>query len=281
MDKAVIFGAYEFVGFHVCKRLLDEGYEVKGIHFYIDQSDMVAEKRMEIGRNANFQEQSVDEWLKAEQKGKEKLMILISLYDWYIGCKDSVLADSEWIEKVEQFLRKRKDQQDMVALLLPIQLLANENLSKEEEEIRKCLEKISKHAEARQYFYLPSVYGPWQPPTCLFQKLIEDGACCKPSGNCNYREWRQDVFFIDDLLDPIYQIIESGKNGHYLFESGEQRRWEECLEQLNYKQECSEKGLSSGSRLAKEAVRITVGKLTSVAESLTRQKEHFKRTRQE
>ena len=57
MDKAIIVGVYEFIGFHLCEALLQEGIEVYGVNLPIDTSDhVVDEKRLLIGRNSNFQE---------------------------------------------------------------------------------------------------------------------------------------------------------------------------------------------------------------------------------
>ena len=56
MDKAIIVGVYEFIGFHLCEALLQEGIEVYGVDLPIDTSDhVVNEKRILIGINSNFQ----------------------------------------------------------------------------------------------------------------------------------------------------------------------------------------------------------------------------------
>lgn len=56
MKKAIVFGAYQFLGFHICGALLEEGEEIIGVSFPNIHVDDIEDKRMEIGRNANFSE---------------------------------------------------------------------------------------------------------------------------------------------------------------------------------------------------------------------------------
>ena len=58
MDKVIIVGTYEFIGFQLCLSLLEQGREVIGIHLNTNSKDpFLEEKRFEIGRNSNFTEQ--------------------------------------------------------------------------------------------------------------------------------------------------------------------------------------------------------------------------------
>src|SRR3954447_19141238 len=62
MDKAIIFGIYDFVSFHMGRTLLNKGLEVIGVHIEENsETSSFEEKRMEIGRNANFREISLVE----------------------------------------------------------------------------------------------------------------------------------------------------------------------------------------------------------------------------
>ena len=63
MDRAVIIGTHESFGFYFSTSLLEEGYEVTGVHYVDMDEELVEKKRMEIGRNANFQEVVQKEWL--------------------------------------------------------------------------------------------------------------------------------------------------------------------------------------------------------------------------
>lgn len=68
MDRAVILGTFEFIGFSLCKNLLDQGCEIDGIHFDKEQDDaLIHEKRLTIGRNANFNEKTILHGLNLEK----------------------------------------------------------------------------------------------------------------------------------------------------------------------------------------------------------------------
>jgi hypothetical protein len=55
MDKAIIFGMFDFVNFHVGKTLLNNGIEVKAVNIEeIGNIQFLEEKRFEVGRNANL-----------------------------------------------------------------------------------------------------------------------------------------------------------------------------------------------------------------------------------
>src|SRR4051812_35895178 len=94
MDKAVIFGVFDFVSFHMCKTLLNKGLEVNGVH--IEKMDKVLfqnEKRLEVGRNANFLEQALVEWEKKKEHESMRTMLVISLYDLYMLKKERILLN--------------------------------------------------------------------------------------------------------------------------------------------------------------------------------------------
>ena len=54
MQTSVVMGAFQFVGFHLAKYLLDQGEEVVGIDWGDVSGEAIVDKEMEIGRNSNF-----------------------------------------------------------------------------------------------------------------------------------------------------------------------------------------------------------------------------------
>ncbi|XJZ28173.1 hypothetical protein ACF5W4_05075 [Bacillota bacterium Lsc_1132] len=278
MDKAVIFGAFEFIGFYFCKKMLEMGYEVEGIHFDKEQDGYTEEKRLEVGRNANFQEQTIMEWLKSELQSSEKQTFILNLFDLFMGYKDSILENHQLAEQLADFFSKRNHLNDKIVSVLPIQLLADRSKHVSIERLQHFLEKITVSSEKWQYFYLPTVYGPWQPSTYCFQKSIEDKI--DERKETEDREWTKDALYVDDLLETMLGIIEEGKPGHYLLESGETERWKECAALLHLDEEQQEENQWPDIRLDKHVLRVALPKLTSVSESLAKQKQHLSRMRQ-
>lgn len=64
MDKVLVLGALEELGFEMTALLLEEGHEVIGIHLQTGDETIYNNRRMEIGRNANFEEIGLNEWLQ-------------------------------------------------------------------------------------------------------------------------------------------------------------------------------------------------------------------------
>lgn len=270
MDKAVILGAFEFIGFHMCKKMLDDGYEVKGIHVEKVQSQDEA-KRLEVGRNANFQEQSIEEWLESKREGStEKQTIIISLFDLFMGHKENRLTSSVGLI---DYLNERKKWENTVVLLLPIQLAVQQEALSSLEQVNHFLEKIADDSETLQFVYLPTVYGPWQPSTYAFQKAIEGNMVSIEE--VDEREWTKDAIFIDDLLQKMMEIVEGEEAGHFLLESGEPERWKECADFLHFQHHQRENLETPELTFKSHINRISINKLTPVAESIALQKQHI------
>lgn len=121
MDRAVIIGIYESLGFHFCTSLLEEGYEVTGIQYRNIDEELVEQKRMEIGRNANFQEVLLKEWLPFAEI-QEQSLIIIDFDFFYMRCSSYSLEISKYLQKF--FVhneRNIRDTQSKVICLLPIE----------------------------------------------------------------------------------------------------------------------------------------------------------------
>lgn len=121
MDRAVIIGTYESFGFYFSTSLLEEGYEVTGVHYVDMDEELVEKKRMEIGRNANFQEVIQKEWLPFTEI-QEQTLIIVDLNYFFLSKPDYAMEISENLNK---FLvhneNKIKDTQSKVICLLPIE----------------------------------------------------------------------------------------------------------------------------------------------------------------
>ncbi|MBP2241157.1 hypothetical protein J2Z40_001719 [Cytobacillus eiseniae] len=122
MGNALIIGTFENIGFHFCTSYLEEGYEVIGIQFTSSiEEEILENKRMAIGRNANFIEKSFKEWLPTATIN-ERTSIIIDLYHFHL--RESVLK-LEGSEIIEKFLDKNErainETNSKVIFLLPIQ----------------------------------------------------------------------------------------------------------------------------------------------------------------
>jgi hypothetical protein len=145
MDRAVIIGTYESLGFYFCTSLLEEGYEVTGIHYRNTNEELLEGKRMEIGRNANFQEQFFKEWLPFAEIQVQTLIIIDFNY--------FQLRNSSFSKEISNFLekflihneKKIKDTHSKVICLLPFECHESTN---------EVFNRIIQNVEANNYQYL-------------------------------------------------------------------------------------------------------------------------------
>jgi hypothetical protein len=273
MDKAILFGMFDFVNFHIGKNLLNKGIEVKGIH--VEEKDNIPfleEKKLEVGRNANFIEQSLVEWESVKEKDTERTNFIISIYDLFMSKKDQILQDRTLTKAIIQFLEDNKNNLNIV-VILPIQMLTSTFNGQEMENFVNLIKGIG---ENTQLFYLPAIYGPWQTSAFLFQKVIVS-KYQETNITDEEREWKNDILFINDAIESILDIIESEETGSYLLESGKENHWSECAECLNISEEKAIYNNSKGLLLNSDIVKVTVKRGSSFMESIQEQIQHVER----
>jgi hypothetical protein len=265
MDKAIIFGTYEFVGFHLCQEFLERGYEVTGIFHDYSEESFIDEKRLEIGRNANFTEKIIGEYVVDDASPS---LMIFSLYDLFIGSREK-LINSEDLRKI---ILKTVDTRNQIAYLLPIQLLSQ---SDHMQDLKLFLEDLKGIGKNPQFYYLPSIFGPWQPVTFLFQKSMLNllGENSNPNA---IREWRMDAIFVKDAVKTLIEKMISGNEGHFLLESGIPNQWEDCADFLKIDPQFRESKGCEELELGEHIIHLPVKQGTPFADALRLQRKHLK-----
>jgi hypothetical protein len=267
LDKVCIYGVYEFVGFHLCKRLLEKGFCVEGIHFEQQSDEFLEEKRLEIGRNANFEETV---FANGETKSESE-MIILSLYDLFMTYKESY---EELFPQIVQSINERSNTKSQLIYILPIQLLTNLEDIEGMKEVQNFIDQVKNSDQCIQYFYLPTIFGPWQSGTFLFQRELLN-QFNHLNEKIEIREWLLDAIYIEDLLTPIMKKIESGETGSFLVESGIPKSWELCAEILkldeNIKKGFDHVKLKTDVKMKK----LQLTEVTPYEKSLSDQKKHL------
>ncbi|MCM3602401.1 hypothetical protein M3175_16835 [Robertmurraya korlensis] len=81
MDKVLVLGALGEIGFKMTALLLEEGYEVRGIHLQSGDETVYNNRRMEIGRNANFEEIGLNEWVQQDDLITTSTVVFLNSFD--------------------------------------------------------------------------------------------------------------------------------------------------------------------------------------------------------
>ncbi|HEY2420243.1 MAG TPA: hypothetical protein VGI04_02430 [Neobacillus sp.] len=269
MDKAIILNVFDFVSFHVCKTLLERGIEVKGIQVDdCEKGSFADEKKLEVGRNANFEEQSLVTWANKDKRELANTTIIISLYDIFMLFKEPLLQNETIVSHILKVM-ERSD--DVVSIILPCQMLESPENSSAIMEFHIFLDQALGLRKNLQLLFLPTVYGPWQPETFLFQQSLLT-KINRNQESKGIREETMDAIYIDDAIDLMIDIIETGKPGRYLLESGREKQWDRCAAYLNLGEKIVK--VDQGEHDYSNINRISVKNVTSIEESLAKQTEH-------
>jgi hypothetical protein len=265
MDKAVMIGVFDFVNFHVCKALLDKGIEVRGVDIETEKNELfLTEKKLEIGRNANFSLVTIGDLIAEPQENEA---IVLSIYDLYMQHREELLLN----EKVkDQFM----NHWEQLVILAPSQLLTKTIESEAEAIIQNFMDRIKANNKNLQLLYLPTIYGPWQPETFMFQHSI----LTEMNRNSRFkglREETNDALFVADTVETIIEIADKKEPGKYLIQSGENNQWDLCAAFLKIDHQ-----ISSGRNIEAvedEITKCSVKNTVPISVSLTKQIEHTRR----
>jgi len=263
MDRAIIIGAFEFLGFHFCQTLLEEGYEVVGVHNSKNEEiDFLELKRMAIGRNANFQEESLAQWL-GEAEIDEQTLVIIDYYDLFIRNAPDLPAVNKLMDL---FLSRNeaalKQNHSKVVWLLPIQWLLPEN--------RLELNRIKTYSHR---YFLPSIYGPWQPDTFLLQQGISKD---HSQLTLNKREWIDDCLYIDDIVEEILNMTERREMASLILRSSIDNHWQKCAEFISIPEKFINIRLSDEEAEFKSIERKQVKCKLPISEGIEKQIRHYR-----
>lgn len=226
MDRAIIFGTFEFLGFHFCTTLLERGYEVEGVHIaHVEDDRFLNDMRMEIGRNANFNEVHPRRRLSLADI-REQTLIIIDFYDFYMRNKLELLKKNEsLLELISQNTKILKETDSKIVFLLPAQFMSsaismgNTNIFQNE---------INSH-----HMYLPTIYGPWQSEIFLFQQFLLKNFLPDRMPILSDREWVDDALYVDDVVDSILMVVEKESTATYLLKSEMKDHWQKCADYLS------------------------------------------------
>ncbi|WP_433748890.1 hypothetical protein [Falsibacillus pallidus] len=253
MNHAIVFSAGGFIGFSLCRELLNRGYNVLAIEHTETMQISDESKWMEFGRNANFNFSSLEDW---NGEGKEPFFCFIPYYDFLGegyeeragGIREKIIQNKSWFDKsihqtmILRFISESRVDQDALPNEIPI---PHSNL------------------------FLPTVFGPWQPKEFAYHKLLLDEREGLES-TIDYQEPLKDAFFVDDIAAGIIDHAEKeGKKASLLLTTGEEGRWAEGLRHFGEEAAVDPYQSQKTSHLYKELV---IKSSTTLEEGLQQQR---------
>ncbi|NSL51476.1 NAD-dependent epimerase/dehydratase family protein [Calidifontibacillus erzurumensis] len=248
MKTAIVIGTLGFIGFSLTKRLLDEGYQVVGIDICADGSDLIKEQKLsEIVRNSQF-------YFVNKRIEDVHLPEVADTVDAIYDCMyEQDVQDENVCEKIsvgkstlQKIMKFCAEQHSKFVYLSSFEVFKeNVNLHggdpfliKEPRnaigqlklDLEQEIETFSSSNEGFTYFILrlPTIYGPWQPPSMTFQQLIEGNTA--PTLD----PIQEDAIFIDDLIEILINIdqFHSLENKATVVYSNKKDQWQKAFRLL-------------------------------------------------
>lgn len=274
MDKVIIFGTYHFLGFSLCEKLLEEGIEVCGYRFDDNKNEeFLEEKKLLIGRNANFEEREYGNFKKEkliDESLKSEKVIVISFYDLYFALKGSIFHT---LNKVIEYIKMAENYYSNFKLicLFPINYL-NDFPTK----LKDSIDLIKKKNITVQSIYLPTIFGPWQSSTFLFQQfLLKEYQKAVPK--LDIRESTDDAIYITDVIETIFQLMHSADSADLLIQSSNGKQWIKGAEHFKWEGAVNHQH-SIEVKLIEENIKlINLKDNTSIEDGIEQQKRHLAR----
>ena len=193
MERFIILGADGFLGFELCKQLLNAGYEV--MHMPITDNPFPEEKLLFIGRNSNFTIIGEEHDLSFSTP----IHLIIPCYDWSNDFKDHINCTQNIIEKLQSNITR-------------LTYLLHDSI-----ELEPFLNKINV-SKISKVFY-PYLYSTNMPTNTLFYKLLTE----EPIQRNNQ------ILNVTDAVAETFKIIASEKSGTFIIKNKNVFRWHECL----------------------------------------------------
>lgn len=256
MDKAIIIGVYDYIGFHLCLKFLEQGVEVTGVHFATDETDLfLSEKNLLVGRNSNFIEMDIAD-LATEERLEDAYMF-IDYYSSYFQKREKKL-----ISALEKQLLDIK--LTSIVSLLPIQMCG------ERIEHRQTFLPFHDRENMSSFFYLPAIYGPWQPLLFALQQSLY-----APNKKIvvSEREWTEDAVYVEDAIDAICSHFEKTGINRYILRSTIKNHWQKLFG-AEERIETTKEVKCSFPESETEFIILKAGQ-TEPEEGIAKQKEHL------
>ncbi|WP_088103545.1 NAD-dependent epimerase/dehydratase family protein [Halalkalibacter urbisdiaboli] len=289
MKKVVVTGGMGFIGFHLCKRLLEEGIEVIAIdEMPSERREQQEEMHLRIGRNALFQ------LINKKIEDVDNLHAMLSDVDVVFHLAAKTKYDSKWTRlaevieqnvKVTQTLLNACHAKTRFIYASTIEVYgARPGLISERTPTnptspygitKLASESIIKEKNNKKVPYmilrLPTVYGPWQRDDMTYQRIMEG----VEKELITYDRTTLDLVYVEDVVDAFILAATTDKKNEIIqIASGDSEAWFKAVNKLGcHKFEKREPAATLSTEKAASVLGFKTK--TTIDEGLAKQRQHM------
>ena len=232
-EIALVTGAAGFIGYHLCNKLLSEGWRVCGIDSISNYYDIELKKNRvaALEKNAQFSFNKVnieDKNSLSKIFGKFNPKIVVHLAA-QAGVRYSIEHPQSYLNSnligTFNLLEATKEINCTHLLLASTSSVYGSNIASPYKEIDKADTQLSFYAATKKsnevmshsyshLFEIPTtcfrfftVYGPWGRPDMALFKFTKSAYAKEPIEIYNYGKMKRDFTYIDDLISGITSLI--------------------------------------------------------------------------
>jgi UDP-glucose 4-epimerase len=213
MERVVVFGGFDFVGYHLCEELVNEGIETILVE-HRELTPLQMERFDTIGRNALLVRNKIDGKDSIEEKLVDPIDTIFFVYNPYSKSPSNKSKDK--LEELKEAIKLNEVNGAKLILLSAINIDTESFRNYYQELEESIINQTGKANEEYRIIKVPYIYGPWCEDDCLIQKMIISKL---QKQQLNYKLEYPHFLYITDLVRFLYQVgkedIEE-KYVHYL-----------------------------------------------------------------
>ncbi len=234
MHKTLVTGAAGFIGFHLCKKLLDLDKEVVGVDNLSDYYDI----NLKISRLKQLEEENNFKFIKMTLEDRDRMLDLFSKsqFDTVVnlaaqpGVRYSLINPHSYINSnivgflnvlegcrhsgVKHLVFASSSSVYGANTRIPFSVHQNVDHPVSLYAATKKANELMAHSYSSLY-NLPctglrffTVYGPWGRPDMAYFSFTKDILEGKPISVFNYGKMKRDFTFIDDIVEGIIRVMQ-------------------------------------------------------------------------
>jgi UDP-glucose 4-epimerase len=286
MERILVFGGLDFVGYHLCRYVLEKGIETI-IGDYYDASKLQMERYDTIGRNALLERVKIAETSSIDMRNFEDVDTVYFVYKpYYFFDKQDQYSQTYKLhsQELEKAIKIASVKGAKLVFLSSFDVKGTNNIGSKNEcseqtymnykrELENLLQRKSQQIGGNLTIVrIPYVFGPWCEDDCFIQDNIRRKF---KNERINFRISADKLIYVQNLVEVLYQIgNDENRNGVITYISENRDQLKEVYKWFGLKYETEKVDTKADSTLKINCKKKSIG---NIIEGLNKTKSYVRR----